>query len=68
MKPIEYIFVTDTGADPGFCQGGWVGGWPQKLFQGAAPRKMFGALLGGLGASGGMVPQKKFKIESARLA
>ena len=49
---------------PGFCQGGWLAG-PQNLSRRAAPRKTFKALLGG---SGGMLPQKIFKIESARLA
>ena len=39
-----------TGADPGFLSGR-VAGWPQKFF---------GALLGG---SGGMLPQKVFKID-----
>ena len=46
---------TCSGADPGFCQGGWLAG----------PQKIFGAVLGGYG---GMLPQKIFKIESARLA
>ena len=60
----NWIFVGQAGADPGFCQGGWLAG-PKKFSRRAAPRKIFGALLGG---SGGMLPQKIFKIESARLA
>ena len=59
------IHNTDnTGADPGFCQGGWLAG-PKKFSRHAAPRKNFGALLG---VSGGMLPQEIFKIETARLA
>ena len=53
-----------TGADPEFCQGGWLAG-PKNFLRRAVPRKIFGALLGG---SGGRLPQKVFKIESARLA
>ena len=55
---------TCSGADPGFWQGGWLAG-PQNISRRAAPRKIFGAVLGGYG---GMLPQKIFKIESARLA
>ena len=52
-----------TGADPGFCQGGGLAG-PKNFSRRSAPRKIFGTLLGG---SGGMLPHKVFKIESARL-
>ena len=51
-----YILYDLTGADPGFCQGGWL--------TGLEAQKIFGAFLG---RSGGMLPQKIFKIESARL-
>ena len=53
-----------SGADPGFCQGGWLAG-PKKFSRRPTPRKIFGALVGG---SGGMLPQKIFKTEIARLA
>ena len=53
-----------AGADPRFCQGGWLAG--QKNVSGcAAPRNIFWAVLG---ESGGMLPQEIFKIECGRLA
>ena len=48
-----------TGADPGFLSGR-VAGWPQIFFEAGSAKKIFGALLGG---SGGMLPQKVFKID-----
>ena len=39
---------------------GRVAGWPQKFFEAGSAKKIFGALLGG---SGGMLPQKVFKID-----
>ena len=60
----RYILSTQALIQDFVREGGWLA---PKIFRGAqrtVPREMFGALLGG----SGMLPQKIFKIESARLA